>query len=63
MKTVETLLWILDKFDNNGKMMFDDDKIQQNIDFVHSLGLKCDSVGWNKLSLQSKQAENRILQL
>ncbi len=57
MKTIETLLWILDKFDNNGKMMFDDDKIQQNIDFVHSLGLKCDSVGWNKLSLQSKQAD------
>lgn len=26
-------------------------KIKQNIDFVHSLGLKCDSVGWCSLDL------------
>ncbi len=43
----EHLTWILDK--RNHK--FDDEKYQGNIDFVHSLGKKCDSVGWSELDM------------
>lgn len=51
----EELLWILDK---NGASLSDKVKYQQNIDFVHSLGKKCDSVGWSKLDLDDPDADN-----
>ena len=37
----ENLLWILDKFDEQGKPLHGDARYQENIDFVHSLKLKC----------------------
>ena len=57
MKIIETLDWILD---NDDKSIADDDKYRLNIEFVHSLGLKCDCVGWSKLDLQNPRA-NEIL--
>ena len=57
MKIIETLDWILD---NDDKSIADDDKYRLNIEFVHSLGLKCDCVGWSKLDLQNSRA-NEIL--
>ncbi|MBQ9083440.1 MAG: hypothetical protein IJY28_08080 [Clostridia bacterium] len=55
MKYTEKLLWILDK---PGTMIHDlDEKCRENIAFVHSLGLKCDCVGWSKLDLASPRAE------
>ena len=57
MKIIETLDWILD---NEDKSIANDDKYRLNIEFVHSLGLKCDCVGWSKLDLQNPRA-NEIL--
>lgn len=54
MKFTEQLLWILDK---NGVRIKRDEEYKQNIDFVHSLGLKCDSVGWSKLDLSSPKSD------
>lgn len=51
MKYLEELLWILDKpettLDNQHEAF------QENIAFVHSLGLKCDCVGWCKMDLSN----------
>ena len=54
MKFTEQLLWILDK---NSKKIKEEEEYKQNIDFVHSLGLKCDSVGWSKLDLSSPRSD------
>ena len=54
MKIIETLDWILD---NDDKSIVDDEKYRLNIEFVHSLGLKCDCVGWSKLDLQNPRAD------
>lgn len=53
MEFKEKLLWILDK--RNHK--FNDDKYQENIDFVHSLGKKCDCVGWSELDMDEPDAD------
>lgn len=53
MKYTEKLLWILDK---DRQLRWSEEKTRQNIDFVHSLGLKCDSVGWSRLDLSSPRA-------
>ena len=53
MRYTEQLLWILDK---NGKGMKKDEGYRQNIEFVHSLGLKCDCVGWSRLKLSDPGA-------
>lgn len=47
MRYRDTLLWILDSEDG----IKDDEEYRRNIDFVHSLGLKCDSVGWCRIEL------------
>ena len=54
MKTVEILDWILDKDDES---ISNDEKYRLNIEFVHSLGLKCDCVGWSDLDLQNPRAD------
>ncbi|MDY4886698.1 MAG: hypothetical protein SO533_03540 [Eubacteriales bacterium] len=54
MKTIETLDWILDK---NDKRINREEEYLLNIEFVHSLGLKCDCVGWSKLDLQNPRAD------
>ena len=54
MKIIETLDWILD---NEDKSIANDDKYRLNIEFVHSLGLKCDCVGWSELDLQNPRAD------
>ncbi|MBE6632510.1 MAG: SMI1/KNR4 family protein [Ruminococcaceae bacterium] len=47
MNMKEKILWILDK---PGTTMHDQEAVfHDNIAFVHSLGLKCDCVGWSKL--------------
>ena len=56
MQYKETLHWILDKdcrFQSPGRQTLEEREAlyQQNIDFVHSLGLKCDCVGWCKITL------------
>ena len=57
MKIIEILDWILDK---NDKQINGEEEYLLNIEFVHSLGLKCDCVGWSKLDLQNPRA-NEIL--
>lgn len=54
MKYTEKLDWILDK---DGQSGWSEEKSRQNIEFVHSLGLKCDCVGWSTLDPSSAQAE------
>ena len=66
MEYREELLWILDKPEEEPDRMrntlsrqeflkwhtdWENEKYRQNIDFVHSLGLKCDCVGWCRLDL------------
>lgn len=53
MNYKEHLTWILDK-KNHG---FGDEKYQENIDFVHSLGKKCDCVGWSELDMDESDAD------
>ncbi len=54
MKIIETLDWILDKDDTRIKK---EEEYLLNIEFVHSLGLKCDCVGWSTLDLQNPRAD------
>lgn len=54
MKYTEELLWILDK---DGVKLKGDAEYQENIAFVHSLGLKCDCVGWSRLKLADPGTE------
>lgn len=57
MRYVEKLHWILDAaLDRLPK----DEEYKINIDFVHSLGLKCDCVGWSTLILGTPEAD-RVL--
>ena len=59
MKYKEKLSWILDVVDENGKVSYgDDDKYKVNIDFVHSLGQKCDCVGWSMLDVGAQYADD-----
>ena len=53
MKFKEELSWILDEKEHT----FSYKKIDKNIDFVHSLGLKCDCVGWSELMLDDPRAD------
>lgn len=53
MKFKETLTWILDKKNHR----FEEKSYQENIDFVHSLGKKCDSVGWSVLDMDEPDAD------
>ena len=56
MRYIEKLLWILDE--NPAKRRgYNEEKVRENIDFVHSLGLKCDCVGWCELDLGDSKAE------
>ena len=57
MRYVEKLDWILDA---DPKHHNGDKECQINIDFVHSLGLKCDCVGWSTLILGTPEAD-RVL--
>ena len=50
MQVKEELSWILDQKNVNEK-----DR-KKNIDFVHSLGKKCDSVGWSDLDMSGPEA-------
>lgn len=52
-KMRERLLWIIDR--KNG-VCREEEEYKQNRDFVHSLGLKCDSVGWCDYDLESDNA-------
>ena len=51
MQYKETLLWILDKDCKHARLNDQEEKFKANIDFVHALGLKCDCVGWCKITL------------
>ena len=56
MKYTEELSWIMDKLGTNGRPnYFAEEKYKENIEFVHSLGLKCDCVGWCKLDLSNQR--------
>ena len=50
----ETLSWILDHKHMGEK------EYQINIDFVHSLGKKCDCVGWSNLDMEDPDAEKLL---
>ncbi len=53
MEFKEELHWILDKKVKKPGVIWDEEAARENIDFVHSLGLKCDSVGWCQLDLSN----------
>lgn len=57
MNYTEKLDWILDK---KGKHLNSDEEYKQNIDFVHSLGLKCDCVGWSKLDFNDPNVDELL---
>lgn len=52
----EELLWILDRR-NPRNTVWDAEANNRRIAFVHSLGLKCDSVGWCKIALGTLEAD------
>lgn len=54
MEYTEELLWILDK---EGIRLKGDEEYRRNIEFVHSLGLKCDCVGWSRLDLSNPRTD------
>ena len=56
MRYTEKLSWILDENPATGRG-YNEEKVRENIDFVHSLGLKCDCVGWCELDLGDPKAE------
>ncbi len=49
----EKLTWILDQ----KQKRLGEKEYQENIDFVHSLGKKCDCVGWSVLDMDEPDAE------
>ena len=53
----EELIWIIDKQKNTSG---DENEYKENREFVHSLGLKCDYVGWCNLDLDSENADKII---
>ena len=55
MKYIEKLSWILDK--PGTTIRNQDEKFRENIAFVHSLGKKCDCVGWSELKPEDPRAE------
>ena len=64
MKYKEKLSWILDKLDENGKDTgYNEAKVKTNIDFVHSLGQKCDCVGWSELDLGAPYADDILVKI
>lgn len=56
----ERLSWIIDRDWNICK---DEEVYRKNRDFVHSLGLKSDSVGWCDYDLESTDADNILSQM
>lgn len=54
MRFTEKLSWILDSRSSK----YDEKHYQINIDFVHSIGLKCDSVGWCDIDLSTPEADD-----
>ena len=55
MKFIEDVHWILDK--PGTTIHNQDEQFRENIAFVHSLGKKCDCVGWSNLRRDDPQAE------
>ena len=55
MKYIEDVHWILDK--PGTTIHNQDEQFRENIAFVHSLGKKCDCVGWSNLRRDDPQAE------
>ena len=60
MRIKETLNWIIDY---NDSKLVDDEKYKLNIEFVHSLGLKCDCVGWCKLDLSHPRLDEILCKI
>lgn len=58
MEYTEELLWILDRVVDGAVEMTDLSKEAINIEFVHSLGQKCDFVGWSRLDLSAPEADD-----
>ena len=54
MNYKEELTWILDK---TNKSINEELKYKLNIDFVHSIGKKCDCVGWSLLKMDELDAD------
>lgn len=61
MKNVKQLDLIFD----NTKVTFDDNDpvLEEIFQLIHSLGLKCDSVGWTKLDFTKPNAEECLMQI
>ena len=58
MKYTEKLMWILDKVGENPCTLEEQERLYgENREFVHSLGLKCDSVGWCSMDLSHPKVE------
>jgi hypothetical protein len=55
VRSKENLTWIMD-----GKNRTQEDTCKENIKFVHSLGFKCDSVGWCELDLDKQNMDGML---
>ena len=65
MNYTESISWILDKYTIGkfGLPDYDENKYAENIAFVHSLGLKCDCVGWSHLDLSNPRKEEILFKI
>ena len=58
MRYSEKLMWILDKVGEKYDTLEEQESLYgENREFVHSLGLKCDSVGWCSMNLSHPRVE------
>ena len=58
MRYSEKLMWILDKVGEKYDTLEEQESLYgENREFVHSLGLKCDSVGWCSMDLSLPKVE------
>jgi len=61
MKMEERLLWIIDN--PKDTYCYNEETVKRNIEFAHSLGLKCDCVGWCNLDLNRPDIDALLEQM
>ena len=60
MQLNENLLWMID---GPSKKMWDEEENKRRISFIHSLGQKCDSVGWSSLELSDPGSDEILAEI
>lgn len=60
MQLNENLLWMID---GPSKKTWDEEENKRRISFIHSLGQKCDSVGWSNLELSDPGSDEILAKI